>query len=284
MTAAALVPGGAVLDALAGAREIAFSAYTLRPDGTVARALEAAADRGAAVAVTLEAFADRPADDGLRAQTGSVAAQLRDHGVHVRLGVPNGDVVHLKAAVVDGEAFLDDRNWTSAGDTIVRVVDPVEVAAVRAAIDGRTGAPGGVATEKAAALDLEAATIRDGGDRIDVASESFGASAVSKAIRERATAGAHVRLLVNARIARSAHADRERAVLHRLANAGVEIRLTPDTEKLCTAGDRGWVGSANATFDAVRTTDWGVSIRDDRDIATLHATFEREWGSARPFA
>ncbi|MBD5635106.1 MAG: hypothetical protein IAI49_11570 [Candidatus Eremiobacteraeota bacterium] len=271
------------LGAIAGAREIAVSAYMLEPEGDVARALEAASDRGASVSVTLERFADRPASDGLRRLSERCAAGLRAHGVDVRLGVPSGDVVHLKAAAVDGIAFLDDRNWASAGETIVATSRPDDVALVRDAIAGRTGATERLATEKAAALRLETDAIRGGGDRIDVESESFGACAVSQELRARAAAGAHVRLLVNGRLARSKGARRERALLHRLAKAGVKIRTTGADEKLCIAGDRGWVGSANATFDVTPMTDWGLAVGAGAVLDALESTFEREWIAARPF-
>ena len=275
---------GDVVRAIGSAREVAFAAYLLNPTGSVARGLEAAADRGASVSVTLEAFADRPPANALRRLAERTARDLRAHGVDVRLGVPGGDTVHLKAAVVDGTAFLDDRNWSAAGETIVATTRPAEVAAVRAAIDGTTGRAGDLATEKEPALELEAEAIRSGGgDTIDVETESFGACAVSAALRARAQAGDHVRLLVSGRIASARRSVRERALLRRLAAAGVEVRTTEANEKLCVAGDRGWVGSANATFDLVPTTDWGLATSDPALLAQLAATFAREWNVARPF-
>jgi phosphatidylserine/phosphatidylglycerophosphate/cardiolipin synthase-like enzyme len=282
--APALVAHSDFLGALAGARDVALSAYVLAPGGTVCRALESAAEGGASVTVTLEAFADRPATDTLRRLAGITERALEAHGVRVRAGV-GGETCHLKAAVLDGIAYLDDRNWTTTGETLVATSDPEQVAAIRSAIDGGLpAAHGDLALEKAAALELEAAAIRTGtGDHIDLASESFGWSEVAKALRERAQGGAHVRLLVNGKIAASPHADSERAILHRLAAQGVEVRLTPATEKLCTAGDRGWVGSANATFEFAPTTDWGLAVHDAPTLDALAKTFDREWSTARAF-
>ncbi len=282
--APALVAQSDFLAALAGARNVALSAYVLAPGGMVSRALESAAEGGASVAVTLESFADRPVTDTLRRLAGITERALEAHGVHVRVGV-GGETCHLKAAVLDGVAYLDDRNWTSTGETIVATSDAEQVTAIRAAIDGGLpAAHGDLALEKAAALDLEAAAVRTGaGDHIDLASESFGWSEVAKALRERAKSGAHVRLLVNGKIASSPRAGGEREILHRLAAEGVEVRLTPATEKLCVAGDRGWVGSANATFEFAPTTDWGLAVHDAPTLDALAKTFDREWSTARAF-
>jgi hypothetical protein len=277
----------AVTSALGGAHSVTCSAYVLDPRGPVCRALEAAGDRGAAVDVTLEAFDGAtapPASAALHRLARETAAALRAHGVHVDLGLPSGDLVHLKAAVIDGVAYLDDRNWSTDGETIVADSEPGDVAAVRDAIGGRRATSASIATEKSAALALEAAAVRGGaGDRVDVESESFGAGSISGALRARAVAGAHVRLLVNGKIAFARSSARERAVLHGLAKAGVEIRTTAAREKVCVSGDRGWVGSANATYAGEPTTDWGIAVRDPAMLDTLESTFARSWDGARPF-
>ena len=284
MSEVSFVAPRTVLAALKEAHSVDLCAYTLAPRGSVAVALEAAADGGADVHVTLEAFADRDRTYALRREAHATAAALEAHGVRVRLGLPDGGMVHLKAAVIDGTAYLDDRNWTAGGDTIVADAQPADVAVVRDAIGGRTSATATLATEKDAALLLEAAAVRCGaGDRVDVESESFGASAVSASLRARAAAGAHVRLLVNGNVAFAPASGRERAVLRSLAAAGVEVRTTPSTEKLCVAGDRGWVGSANPTFDRAPTTDWGLALSDPAMLAPLEATFERTWERAHMF-
>jgi len=301
-SAAHLVSEAPVFEAFANAGTIALSAYTLAPGGAAARALEAAADRGAAVSVTLEDFARRRKLDGrwepagvvepqgrrgsedLQRNMARVAAELRRHGVAVKLGVPSGAEVHLKAAVADGTAFLSDRNWTSTGETVLATTQPDDVAAVRAAIDGRFATTADLATEKRAALALEVQTIRSvTGDRIDVESESFGAGSVCAALRLRAGAGAHVRLLVSGRIAYAPTARAERAVLRGLAAAGVEIRTTAANEKLCVAGAAGWVGSANATYEYAPTSDWGYAFRNSPAVAALESAFEHSWKTARPF-
>lgn len=279
----ALSSRDAFAQALDGARDVALCAYTLAPGGAVARALERAAARGARVCVRLEsrpAFGrDAPAGD-----TAGVAADLRAHGVAVSTSAPDDPPAHLKAAVVDGRAFLDDRNWATSGhETIVSDDDPADVAAVRGAIAGQPPVTSGLALEKRAALAREVEAIASApGDRIDVASESFGPSLVSAALAARARAGTHVRLEVTARALKEDLSGRERAVLGRLAAAGVEVRAVAGDEKFCLAGDRAWLGSANATWSPGAMSDWGVTTREPAIEADLAATFARAWAAGTP--
>lgn len=272
-----------VFGRIADASRVALSAYTLDPRGEMVRALDAAAARGAHVSVTLEGFAGRADARELRRVALANARDLRAHGAHVRLGVGRDEEVHLKAAVVDGTAYLDDRNWAARGETIVATTQPDEVAAIRDAIDGRPRDAGDLATDKRSALAREAEAIRRGGDHVDLETESFGPGIVAAALRERAAAGAHVRVLVNDRIASERRANGERALLRELERAGVEIRMSPASEKLCVAGDRGWVGSANATFAGEPMTDWGLTVDDPSLLGTLARTFEHNWNAARPW-
>ncbi len=272
-----------VFGRIAGASRVSLSAYTLEPRGEMVRALDAAADRGARVAVTLEGFAGRSDARDLRRVALENARDLRAHGVRVRLGTGRGEEVHLKAAVVDGTAFLDDRNWAARSETIVATTEPGEVAAVLDAIDGRPHDAGSLATDKRSALEREAQTIRCGGDHVDLETESFGPGIVATALRERSAGGAHVRVLVNDHIALEKRARGERALLRELARAGVELRVSAASEKLCVAGDRGWVGSANATFAGEPMTDWGLTVAEPALLDALASTFERNWTAARPW-
>jgi hypothetical protein len=190
----------------------------------------------------------------------------------------------MKAVLVDGVAYLDDRNFPPGGrDTIVATSDARDVALVRRALEGHSGVAGRLATEKLDALELEAGAIREGrGDRVDVESEGFGFSPVSKALRARALGGAQVRLLISAGELRHA-GTQERRVLAQLADAGVSVRVGTTNEKLCVAGDRGWVGSANATFPDPML-DWGLDVRTKPVVDALRAAFARNWDAGRPLA
>ena len=102
------------VSALEHARTIALTAYTLRA-GSVLDALEAAARRGADVRVRLERDPLDNAAGTLHEANAASLAALRAAGAHAEATEPNEPVLHLKAAVVDGVAWLDDRNWASGG-------------------------------------------------------------------------------------------------------------------------------------------------------------------------
>ena len=283
--ALALVARSAFEAALADAREVTLCAYTLSSVGPIVRALEAAADRGARVAVRLDGHptfghAGSPSDASL----GAAVRALADHGVHVTVTGANEPPAHLKAAVVDGVAFLDDRNWAACGDeTIVRDDAAADVDSIGNAIAGRPSAFCSVALEKSAALALEAATIAAAqGDSIDVATESFSGCAVSAALAARAQAGTHVRLAVDARVLAADRSGRERTLLDHLVARGVEVRAVASDSKLALCGDRVWIGSANATYAPGPMSDWGATT-DDRDIiGRLSSGFDRAWQTGTP--
>ena len=271
-----VVPPAAFERAVASAGSVTLAAYTLPSPGLVA-ALECAAARGALVAVVLAGGAKLPA--GLRARNARAAATLRAHGVGVRIETA---AVHAKAAVVDGDLYLDGRNW-NRGDLIVRDRDPADVAAFRDALAGAPGRPGPLATSKAAALAQETALIAGAvGDRIDVASESFGGCTVSKALHDRLAAGARVRLLVSSEELRGPNAAREWTTLRKLAAAGAEIRTSRANDKLCVAAGRAWLGSANATWPVGPMLDWGLVSDDSALVGAARTRFETDWAAARP--
>jgi phosphatidylserine/phosphatidylglycerophosphate/cardiolipin synthase-like enzyme len=282
---ARLTTGASVAAAIASGTDVSLSAYILRPGSAVENALERAADRGARVSVTLEGNpyrGGRGADSPARANR-RAAECLRQHGVAVRLTGRSDVPVHLKAAVVDGTAYLDDRNWTGDGhDTIVATSDARAVAAVGAALAGRAQASvPELALDKQQALRLEARAIRGAaGDRLDVQSESFGYSCIYEALRYRASHGTHVRLVVSAREFAHRGNVAERSALRRLRAAGVDVRVAVGEEKLCIGGDRGWVGSANATFAGRPMLDWGLRTRDPALLRELERRFASTWSSA----
>jgi hypothetical protein len=275
------------------AGSISLTAYTLR-DGRVLHALEAAARGGADVRVRLERD---PLDDAAgtphQANAASITA-LRAAGAKAETTAPGEPVLHLKAAAVDGVAWLDDRNWASGGaERILRDDDPDDVAAVSSAVAGKPGADGHLATTKSGALWLEAGIIRAAGaPPLIVESESFGTGTIYNALVHRAQAHEPVRLIVAGREVAEAGSRSERSRLAHLAALGVEIRVGDVNrgdldEKLAVSNDDCWVGSANATYarDAFgEQRDWGIASREPGLIDGLRAAFERNWSAARPLA
>jgi phosphatidylserine/phosphatidylglycerophosphate/cardiolipin synthase-like enzyme len=261
---------------LASARSVTFSSYLLYP-GPVLDALEAAARRGAQVAVRLEG---RP--------FGNPWGARRNAATLARLQAAGADAqparnLHIKAAVVDGVAFLDERNFTAGGDSLVRDDAAVDVRAARDAMLGRRRDPptATFAAQKDGALDLEERLLASAaaGDDVIVETESFGyGKQIYPELVALAKAGRHVRLLVNARsVQRSPRA--QSAIAHLTAD-GVDVRATSSTEKFALAGSRGWIGSADATYDVAHERDWGLRTDDATLCSRLRTTFEKNWKTA----
>ena len=258
-------------------RDVDFGAYVLRP-GAVERALVAAARAGARVHVALQRDPYR-GGPGERHANRDAARVLRAAGARVTLLDRDRVPFHLKAAVCDGTAFLDDRNWSGDAKELVIADDrPGDVAAVRRALRGTGSRSDALATRKDAALQLEARLIERARDApVVVETESFGAGEISAALRRHALRGAPTELIVAAREA--SHNPRERALLASLRRDGVVVRKTSVDEKVVLAGDAAWVGSANATYaggGAGAQIDWGLVTRRPEVVAAVRRALQRD--------
>jgi hypothetical protein len=264
-----------VLARIASARDVAFGAYFL-PPGAARRALVDAARRGAHVSVTLQ-------DDPYRNPRGKTlnagaARALREAGATVTLLRSDAVPFHLKAAVCDGAAYLDDRNWTARGpETVVADDDPQDVALVRDALAGHGGADAALATRKDEALRREAELVdRAGAAPVVVETEHVSTTPLTEALCRHARGGAATTLIV----APGAHRSRtEASALRKLAADGVAIRAGGHNQKLALAGDAAWIGSGNATGAAGRSArqlEWGVVTRDPPLVAAVRDTLARD--------
>jgi len=273
-----LTSGATFVAALRRSNDIRLCAYTLSP-GRVLDALVEAAERGARVCVRLAA--DPYGGDGIVRSNLAAIARLVDAGADAASA--SGSRLHLKAAIVDDVAYFDDRNWPSRGnDTVVRDDAVRDVSAVRAVFAGCRPPPDArVALEKRAALAREVLVIDQArrGESIIVSTESFGAgNGVYAALGRAARRGAHVRVLVNAAIARENPA--ERRAIAALQREGISIRAGSSSEKFAVTGGRVWVGSANATVDVARQLDWGVALSDPRVACRERRAFEMRWAKS----
>jgi hypothetical protein len=260
------------------ARSVTFGSYVLFADSAVVDALADAARNGARVTVRLGALMN----DGsgkLHAKNEAAARRLTANGAVV---VQTAGIEHLKAAVVDGVAFLDDRNWAGSQETVLRDERSADVNAVRKALESGKPVPASrdFALGKSGALRLESDTIaRTHGRWLDVESETITPySPIVKRLVEAART-AHVRLIVAKRESRQ---PLERKALAHLVEAGVEVHTGPQKyggEKFCVTGDQAWVGSANATgsFGRHQPLDWGLSSRSHAIANALHKDFVRAW-------
>jgi hypothetical protein len=276
------------------ARTITLSAYTLR-EGAVRDALLSAAHAGAKVRVRLERDPYDDAAGTLHTANAATIAALRAAGADAAPTAPGEPVLHMKAAVTDGVAWLDDRNWAGDGhETVLRDTDGDDVAAIGAALDGQRGSDGHFRSDKAGSLYLEADLMRDAGAApVAVETESFGSGLIYNALLRRAQAGLPTRLLVAGREALQPgkSGDTERARLAKLQKLGVEVRTgNPQgidyDEKMAFATGRAWMGSTNATYahgPAGLQRDWGMSMREPALVDGISAAFERNWRDAATF-
>jgi phosphatidylserine/phosphatidylglycerophosphate/cardiolipin synthase-like enzyme len=253
--------------AMRGAHTVSFTAYTLRR-GALFDALEAAAHGGARVSVRLEGAPYRDADGSFARVNAGVVADLRRAGVDASVSAPANAPIHAKILDVDGTRYLDDRNF-GAGDLVVRDDDPADPT---------------LATLKRDALAAEGKLLRAAapGEDAIVESESFGCcNAVYSALDDAAKRGLQPRVLVCARELRGN--DRERDRLAHLAADGARVRVTNEADKIALAGDRLWIGSANATaaIELPDTIDWGVSSDDAAIVAAARARVESTWARAK---
>lgn len=251
----------------------------LRPDSPIQKALlKAARTNHAHVVVTLQRDPYR-APEAVALNAASARA-LRRAGAHVRLLDLDRSAFHLKAAVCDGVAYLDNRNWPKKDAQIVVADDaPRDVALLRAALTGRgAGSSRTLALRKDVALARETALIRRAGSApVFVESENIGASPLARALQAHAAHGARtVLILGNWRDSRPA----EGALIDKLRAAGVDVRETGTNAKMALAGDQVWIGSANATgaYDdrTASQADWGVVTGVKALVNAVRAALRRD--------
>ena len=277
-----------LIGAIGRARRVQLASWMLGRKSPVVVALEDAADRGADVHVTLERapFVSDPARrEKLQQLNLKTVRALQQHHVDARLSGEHDAPLHLKAAVIDGRAFLAQRNW-AAGEMIVTSSDTGDVGAIASAIEAKPPHDtAGLALRKDRALELEAALIRDAppGTAIECATESFGESPISDALLERARRGeTKMRLALNGSALTSRFDRASAQTLEALRAAGVEVRRSKANEKVCVAGDQAWLGSANASRGEGGTLDWGLCTGNPAILAALHDRFEASWKEAMP--
>ena len=262
--------------AIRGASHVQFGSFVLG-GGAVRNALASAARGGADVDVVLARQPYATGADGAR-ENARTAAILRDAGAHVTLAGRTATWFHLKGAVCDGVAYLDDRNFP-AGDRQIVVADddPRDVALVGAAIHGRGSTEAALATDKADALAKEAALIRNAaGMPVTVETETLGPGAVTTALRLHAQRGDPTTLIVPPDLRAR---PRMRAMLEHLRRDGVTVREGGAAQKLAIAGDTVWLGSANASYalrGAGEQIDWGLTTREPEVVAAVKAALARD--------
>jgi len=277
-----------MLRAIRNARRLYLAAYFLHP-GRILTALERAARLGRRVTVRLEGRPFGDVDGTLRRANLEAVARLRAAGADALLldsTAANRPTLHIKAAVLDGVAYLDDRNFNDRNDTIVRDNGRRDVSALKAALADRPWPRGRTFwTNKGDALAGEARLLQTAAHarRVDVQSESFGASnAVYSALKRLASRGVRCRLIVASQII----TPHELRALTILQACGVTVREGKTNEKMALVdGRKSWIGSSNATsayYDADQK-DWGLRTDARATARELEGQFVENWSAARPF-
>jgi len=272
-----------MLQAMSAARSVTFSAYVLWP-GRVEQALKDAVRRGAHVTVRLNGYFYKGSEEMLRDNRNAFRL-LRGLGADVQIvhrSDTDGACLHAKAAVCDGVAFLDDRNWLDSGDTVLRDDGPAAVRAIRNAASYRSGHCRGVQLDKGSALKSESGLLRTSQrDRVDVAAEAIGFWNVYGALKNLADAGAKPRLLISKDGLHKKYLHAARL----LEKAGVRVRVAATREKFAVVdGTRAWLGSANPTsaYRDANQVEWGVRTRDSSIVKALESHFNAQWRAAAP--
>jgi hypothetical protein len=278
---------GGMLAALEKARSVTFSSYFLKP-GEVEDALIAAAKRHADVRVRLDGDLYAGSKARERDNLAAVAA-LRKAGADVQLvhrTDSDGPAMHMKAAVCDGVAFLDDCNWSRGGDIVLRDGTPAHVRAIREAILHRDAArTGRLSLTKFESLRAEAAAMRSARSReADVETEYLGTSTVYSAIRILLSEHVRCRVLVSERAFKESSGTRSAA--QKLAKAGADIRVVKSSDKFAVAGSHAWIGSANATSVFPRPDDieWSLTSPNRSVGRALRLRFNAHWREGNPIA
>lgn len=264
-----------VLARIGSAHDVAFGSYFL-PRGGMRDALVDAARRGAHVDVTLQADPYRNPFGGRC--NADAARMLRAAGATVSLLPSASAPFHLKAAVCDGVAYLDDRNWTKRGpEIVVGDDDPTDVGLVRDALAGHGGADAALATRKDVALAREVALVEGARDvPVIVETERVATSPLTRALREHARAGAPTTLVVARATRRS---PQEASAIKQLVADGVAVRVGGSNQKLALAGRAAWIGSGNATGASGRTAgqlEWGMLTRDRTLVGAVRSALAHD--------
>ena len=271
-----------VLTRIRSARDVAFGTYFLGR-GPVRDALFEAASHGAHVAVTVQGDPYHDAAGVRERATRDSAALLEAAGARVTVLPSASAPFHLKAAVCDGIAYLDDRNWTrDAREIVLADDDASDVALVRDALAGHGGATPTLATRKDGALAREAELIDSArATPVTVETETLGSGPLSAALRRHARAGAPTVLVVGRA---HSHDRRQTTLLEGLRRDGVEVHERGVNEKLALAGDTAWIGSANGTSvfgPRAAQIEWGLVTRERAVVAAVAAALARDAAPTR---
>ncbi len=277
-----------LVEAIGGAQEsLRVMIYELG-EGPILRALEREARSGVPVRVVL---------DGARMEANQrYHDRLLDAGAEVRWSSPRFAFTHAKTMIVDGAvamistgnygaSYLEtERNYVVRDadaddvDTLVRVFDA----------DWRSRRPNLRCTRLVLAPDNARerllALIDGATETLDIESTELSDAAVRAAIAERAAAGVAVRVL----LADAGWIEANGYAVAFLAKRGIPVRSMASpavhVKAIVVDGRRAFVGSENLSENSLSNNrEIGLITLEPPILATIAATFAKDWASATPF-
>jgi hypothetical protein len=263
---------------IATAHNVTISVSTLSPRDDITHALLADAASKGHVHVILDGRASGTA----RRTSHATEAKLRRAGVSVEYA----QKPILQAMLIDGAAFLTDRDEHSGAHTDIMLEDdiPADRSVIAHAVAGISTSNNHLQTRKSTALAAEA-NVLNGNASHDVSVESVSlddAPSIFNALLTRREHGDRVRVIL-AKQTRKKHSssEEEQATVDRLTSAGIKVRVSTTAENLALDGARGWIGSADAIPALSDHIDWGMTTNGEMS-AFLRKRFEEHWDTAKP--
>lgn len=272
-----------ILDELdAAERTIDIAVYLITSDQVVA-AIQRAVDRGVRVRVLLE-----PDPFGGTGEVEEEAARVRATGAEVRFSGSAVRFHHVKTFIIDDRtAMITTLNLTRSAlennrELGVITDDPADVWTAEAIFEAdwegeEATDPGPLVVSPLNSRDAITNLIASAERTIALFAEVVRDVEIIQLLRERASAGVSVRLLVPDEIA----PDDER-VYRELRSAGVEVRpmthLYQHAKMVLVDGAHAFVGSVNFTATSMDDNrEIGLVLSEPTNLARLSAVFEADW-------
>jgi phosphatidylserine/phosphatidylglycerophosphate/cardiolipin synthase-like enzyme len=277
-----------LVEAIGGAQEsLRVMIYELG-EGPILRALERKARSGVPVRVIL---------DGARMEVNQpYHDRLVDAGAEVRWSSPRFAFTHAKTMIVDGAvAMISTGNYGGSfleteRNYVVRDADADDVDALVRVFDAdwRSRRPDLRCTRLVLAPDNARerllALIDGATDTLDVESTELSDPQVRAAIVERAAAGVAVRVI----LADPSWIEANEGAAAFFARRGIPVRsmVSPavHVKAILVDGNRAFLGSENLSENSLSNNrEIGLITLEPPVLATMAATFVKDWASATPF-
>jgi cardiolipin synthase len=279
-----------LLDAIRGARRSVEVVMYEDEDAQIDAALASAHARGVKVQVLL--------NGGYYGEGSSenepAYRYLRAHGVAARWTAPYFALTHQKSLVVDGRAYILTFNLTPlyySADRDFGIVDrdTADVSAIERTFAAdwarrRIAAPAGRdLIWSPGSQQALIALIGSARGYVDVYNEEMDSAPVEQALADAARRGVDVRVTMT-------YDSAWRDAFEALTSAGVRVRTYASNAplyihaKMILTPHRAFIGSENFSSTSLESNrELGITFTTPGLLASLHATFDRDFAQAQPF-